>query len=221
VPSRLLRAHHLALLTVVLGLMLAAGGARAQAPQLSTDDEVARGLFQAGKASYEAGRYEEALRFFEQSHARSGRPELLFNIGQVADRLRQDEKALQAFRGFLAQRPQAANRAEVESRIAALERAEAARAAAPADAAGSASSSESAEPAGIPTPAQTAEQANDADDQAFTRSDEGSGVTGRWWFWTGIGAAVAGGVVIALLLSADEPGRAAPYQGNGTSLTGP
>ncbi len=204
--------------------------ARAQAPsargsdgaQLSTDDEVARGLFQAGAASYEAGRYEEALRFFEQSHARSGRPELLFNIGQVADRLRQDDKALKAFRGFLAQRPQASNRAEVESRIAALERAEAARAATPVEAAPP-SASEDAAPAAVPTAAQTADQAqaNDGADSAFTRTDEGTALTERWWFWTGLGAAIAGGVVLALVLSADEPGHAKPYQGNGTSLTGP
>jgi tetratricopeptide (TPR) repeat protein len=193
----------------------------AEGEQLSTDDEVARGLFQAGRAAYEAGRYQEALGFFEQAHARSGRAELLFNVGQTADRLRQDEKALAAFRAFLEQRPDASNRPEVESRIAALERAEAARE----DAEGSGTVTPP-EMRNAPTPAQAAARTREAHasqgDAALTQADEGPAVTERWWFWTGVGAVVVGGAALALVMATNgEPGRMSPYQGNGGSLRGP
>lgn len=85
-------------------------------------DEMAKGLFQAGRAAYNAGKYEEALGYFQQAYDRSPRPELLFNIGQSADRLRMDDLALDSFRRYLAELPQADNREQVENRVRALER---------------------------------------------------------------------------------------------------
>jgi tetratricopeptide (TPR) repeat protein len=85
-------------------------------------DEMARGLFQAGRAAYNAGRYEEALGYFRQAYDRSPRPELLFNIGQSADRLRMDDLALDSFRRYLAELPRAENREQVQNRVRALER---------------------------------------------------------------------------------------------------
>lgn len=194
--------------------------ATAQAASGQSDD-VARGLFQAGKAAFEAGNYVDALSFFEQAHARSGRPELLFNVGQAADRLRQDEKTLEAFRAYLAQLPEAANRVEVEARIAAIERSVAERKSALA-------ASPTAPVITAPTPAQTAEQAPTAatqDDPAFTGSDSAGGrpVTKQWWFWTGIGAVVVGGAAVALAvaLGGEEAEREPFYEGNGGSLQAP
>lgn len=112
------------LLAAWMVLCLAAGSAGAQQAAAggqsreASDDEVARGLFQAGKAAYEGGNYAEAVNFFEQAHVRSRRPQLLFNIGQAADRARQDEKAVISFRAYLEQVPDATNRAEVEARVA-------------------------------------------------------------------------------------------------------
>jgi len=210
----------------VLSLLLVSGSVAAQAASpktqpASANDEVARGLFQAGKAAYEAGSYEEAMDLFEKAYARSGRPGFLFNIGQCADRLRQDEKALRAFRTYLEQVPDAVNRAEVESRIAALERAEAQRKAAATVA--------PPVPAPAPTPEQTAQQATGApvaDDPALTHGAEppaAEPVTKQWWFWTGIGAVVVGGtaVALALALGGDDGTTQAAFQGNARSLTGP
>jgi len=42
-----------------------------------------------------------------------------------------------------------------------------------------------------------------ANDNGATTSESGS----RWWLWTSIGAAVAGGIVTAILLSTRSPGR--------------
>jgi tetratricopeptide (TPR) repeat protein len=184
----------------------------------TADDAVARGLFQAGKAAYEAGKYEDALSFFEQAHARSRRPQLLFNIGQAAERLRRDEKALELFRAYLTQVPDAANRVDVEARIRQLqqwvdERNKEAAPVAPITTA--------------PTPAETAEQApaTAPDDPAFTASEpeQGEPVTSKWWFWTGIGAVVVGGTAAALAvaLGGDETEQQPFYEGNGGSLQGP
>ena len=108
-------------LGVLLALLSTApGSARAQG---GDRDPEARGLYLAGEAAFEAGRFEDALRYFEQSYALSGRPGLLFNIGQAADRARLDAIAVDAFRRYLASDPEldAAERQRLELRIAALE----------------------------------------------------------------------------------------------------
>jgi thioredoxin-like negative regulator of GroEL len=63
----------------------AAALAQTQAPATGShvvseaDDNVARGLFQAGKSAYETGNFKEALQFFEQAYQHSPRPGFLFN----------------------------------------------------------------------------------------------------------------------------------------------
>jgi len=97
-----------------------ANGTAANAAQ----DQEGRRLFEAGRAAYVDGKYSDALNYFREAHQLSGRPELLFNIGQAADRLGEREQAKQAFRDYLAAVPDAGNRAEVEARIAELEQPE-------------------------------------------------------------------------------------------------
>lgn len=94
--------------------------------QTSGRDAEARALFQAGQVAFEEGRYENALEYFRRSYELSQRPELLYNIGSAADRLRLDADALRAFEQYLELRPDAPNRAELEGRIAVLRRAVAA-----------------------------------------------------------------------------------------------
>ena len=86
----------------------------------SADDERARGLFEQGAAAYEAGHYDAALGFFEESYALSGRATLLFNIATSADRLRLNDKALENYDAYLEALPTAANSPEVTSRIRVL-----------------------------------------------------------------------------------------------------
>jgi tetratricopeptide (TPR) repeat protein len=211
-------------LAAALSISLASAGVLAQqkradaAAAPSSEDEVARGLFQAGKAAYEASNYTDALNFFEQAYARSGRPQLLYNVGQSADRLRQDQKALDAFKKYLELVPDASNRVEVETRIGVLERTIAER-------------NHSAPVAAVPTPSETAAQAQPApheaptSDVAFDEPDEAGGepVTKKGWFWTGVGAVVLGGTAVALAvaLGGEEAGQEPLYEGNGGSLRGP
>lgn len=110
--------HHFRILTLAIACFCSAT-AFAQASQGS--DDVARGLFEAGRAAYDSGSYQDALNFFQQAYEYSDRPRLLYNIGQSADRLRMDRTALSAFRRYLELVPDADNVVEVENRIRALE----------------------------------------------------------------------------------------------------
>lgn len=153
-------------------------------------DQEARALFQAGRVAFSDGRFDDALRYFEQAHELSGRGALLFNIGTSADRLRQDERALEAFRGYLEAVPEAPNRREVEARIRVIE-AELARRAAVV----------------TPDPVTDPDLALLPADPEGPRDDGGGGVLSKWWFWTIVGVVVAGGVTGAVLATqSDSPG---------------
>ena len=95
----------------------------ASEPQLSPEesDRKARALFQQGKQAFENGQYRDAWDYFRKAYLLSKRPELLYNVGQSADRMRMDREALDAFRLYLERLPNAANRREVENRVRALE----------------------------------------------------------------------------------------------------
>jgi hypothetical protein len=91
------------------------------APEQIERDKQARGLFETGRQAYEDGRYRDAWAAFHDAYQLSGRPELLYNIGQTADRLGQDADALKAFRMYVERLPNAPNRRDVENRVRALE----------------------------------------------------------------------------------------------------
>ncbi len=113
----------------VLVVMLASSSvARAQDAPPAADsadvgsDAEARGLFSAGEAAYGAGRFEDALGYFRRAYELSRRPQLLYNIGVAASNAGHDREALDAFERYVAEVPDAPNRASVEGRITALRR---------------------------------------------------------------------------------------------------
>jgi tetratricopeptide (TPR) repeat protein len=87
----------------------------------------ARGQFIAGRDAFEEGRFDAALKYFEASYELSGKPALLYNIGQCHDRLRQDEAAIASFERYLNEEPESDHRSAVEARLRALRNAVAAR----------------------------------------------------------------------------------------------
>jgi len=88
------------------------------------EDSEARALFEAGRVAFDEGRFENALEYFQRSYELSRRPQLLYNIGSAADRLRRDREALEAFEAFLEAVPSSPNRAHVEGRIRVLRQAQ-------------------------------------------------------------------------------------------------
>jgi hypothetical protein len=90
-------------------------------PNRPEADRKARELFERGRAAFSEGQYRDAWENFREAYLLSKRPELLYNVGQSADRMRMDRDALSAFKLYLEKLPNAPNRREVESRIAYLE----------------------------------------------------------------------------------------------------
>lgn len=84
------------------------------------DEEQARMYFDDARLAFSEGRNEVALHAFQRAYELSGRPELLYNIGLVHDRLRNDREALAAFEQFLVEVPGTEFQTSVESRIRVL-----------------------------------------------------------------------------------------------------
>ncbi|MBX2798036.1 MAG: tetratricopeptide repeat protein [Myxococcales bacterium] len=66
-----------------------------------TPDTRARELFLQGDRLYAAGRYEEAAARFHEAHALSGRPEFLFNLANVYERMSEYGQAAEYLRRYL------------------------------------------------------------------------------------------------------------------------
>jgi len=175
-------------LAALLWAALPAAGL-AQEPAETVDrDEEARGLFQAGRAAYERGRFGDALNYFQQAFELSGRPQLLYNVAQAADKLRLDETALAAFSRYLDETPDALNREQVEQRIRMLEEVISRR---------------SPEPATPPEDEPTPEHINlevGLEPTVADQAEDSKPITEQWWFWGTVGVvvlAIVVGVVVA------------------------
>jgi tetratricopeptide (TPR) repeat protein len=107
----------------------------------------ARAHFEAGRNAYLAANYEQAIREFRSAEAIRPSPVLEYNIGLAYEGLGRPRVALRHYRKYLADKPDAQNRPEVEQRIAALEKAVAA---------GPATPEPAAQPAPPTTPAEGA-----------------------------------------------------------------
>lgn len=205
---------------MVLSVPTAAQTTHAQATAINqADDEEARDLFQIGKDAFDEGRFERALKYFKESYDLSHRAALLSNIGTVLDRLRRDREALDAYRLYLEQVPEAPNRRQVEERMRIIESALARSQPAP-PAAEAAPQLTAAEPASkaqeplVPTPAETARASaslTSTSDAQHPRDSGTASISSRWWFWTGIGAVAVAALVVVVAVSAGG-GEAGPAQ---------
>lgn len=182
----------------------------------ATSDAFARKIFAAGKAAYEIGNYQEALKYFQQAYELSGRSQLLYNVGQAADRLRYDETALAALKRYLAEQPEAENRQEVQERIRVLQGVIEAKQA-----------QDGAQPSAaevtVPSPALVAEAAQPKSEPAVAPSDtdrDEPGLLSQWWLWAGAGAAVAVVVVTVLVVGGGTEHKTRdPYAGSNGNVT--
>jgi tetratricopeptide (TPR) repeat protein len=100
------------LIACALGLMLVAGVARADEAF-----EKARVHSQAGIAYYDESRYDEAAREIEAAYRLKPLPELKYNLAECYERLGRVLDAARAYRAYLDGKPNAADRALVETRI--------------------------------------------------------------------------------------------------------
>src|SRR5262245_46388189 len=113
------RRLRLPLVAAVL-LALPGGAVRAQ-PKLENAEATPR--FDSGVEQYNLGHYAEAITEFEAAYEIAPSPILLFNLAQCHRHLGNKERALFLYRRYLEQAPKAANRADVDHRVAELEQA--------------------------------------------------------------------------------------------------
>ncbi|HET6333422.1 MAG TPA: hypothetical protein VFG30_09435 [Polyangiales bacterium] len=182
-------------LAIVVGLLVSSS-AFASDYELSQTadpgrDAAARNLFETGRKAYDAGDYQTGLTYFERAYEQSPRSGLLFNIGQAAYRLHSEDKALSAFKSYLAQTPLAANRVEVETRIRELEQGTG-------PTTPTYVSPEQAAKSGSATPLWAWPSSTENVDHPPPSSEP---VTKKWWFWTTIGVIVVGGTVAAIAIA--------------------
>lgn len=88
-------------------------------PGTMSSDELR--LFQQGHDAYAEGDDRLALDSFERAYRLNPSPELLYDIGVVADRMRDDGRAIAAFRRFVSAMPDASEAALARRRIERLE----------------------------------------------------------------------------------------------------
>src|SRR6187551_3086818 len=104
-------------LIVIVGWLLQAGVARAQAEDPVALGE-ARRHFQRGSALHKLGDHEAALQEFRTAYSLSQAPGLLFNMGQASRAARHWDFATFYFRAYLRLVPAAPERAYVEEQLA-------------------------------------------------------------------------------------------------------
>lgn len=172
-------------LVVASWLLAAPLGASAQ-EGTTAEDRQARSEFQAGRAAFDGGRWEAALTHFEKAYELSPRPVLLYNIAKAQDNLGQLRQAYATYKRYLAAVPEATNRGAVERRVSELE-IEIARI--PPEVATPAQAAQASEAAPAATATPLAPEAPARDDRIHK----------KWWFWTGLGALVAGGVAVGIV----------------------
>jgi tetratricopeptide (TPR) repeat protein len=186
-------------------LLLAAANVAAQARTNESgalnqsDDQEARELFRLGKQAFDEGRYERALKYFNDAYELSHRAGLLSNIGTALDRLRRDREALAAYQSYLQQVPDAPNRAAIEDRIRIIQ-------AATREPGPNATVPQAVETQAVPTPAETARaqlatQAAPAPATQPTTDRDQGGVLTRWWFWAGVGTVAAAAIIVGVAAS--------------------
>jgi hypothetical protein len=103
-------------LIVVLALALLPAVARADETQRAKE------LFTQGTTLFNLGEFDKAIEAWQEGYKAKPDPGFLYNIGQ-AYRLKGDAtKAIFFYRGYLRNSPKAPNRAEIEAKIAALQK---------------------------------------------------------------------------------------------------
>jgi tetratricopeptide (TPR) repeat protein len=161
------------------------------------DTSKARKHFEKGKNLYDAGDFAPALVEFKEAFRLRDDAAFLFNMGQCHSKLGDDSAALHAYKSFLRRKPEAPNRAQVEARIAEIEERQKQPAVAPlVPPPDSPPLLPNLQPvATTPSPALDLQSTQPISEPAPTP------VLKSWWFWTGVGVVIVGGVTTALLLS--------------------
>ena len=193
-------------LVVTFALWLAHGAAFADAAT-----EQAKNAFKDGQLQYNLGHFEDAAKAFSRAYALKPMPAFLFNIGQCHRNLKNHERAVFFFEGYLRGNPDENTQKLVEDLLAeetqllAEERAQAHAVAT----AGDPNQMGGQESDKVDTPVDVATTAPATDHGPFPApmpkasqaAVQEHPLQEQWWFWTALGgtavALVVGGIVVA------------------------
>jgi tetratricopeptide (TPR) repeat protein len=207
---------------VVLVVLFFAGGgpARAGDPKL----DAARAHSQEGDAYYKLEKYVNAISEYEQAYLNKPDPSFLYNIAQC-HRLKGDyAEAIHFYRRFLKDAPNAPNRAVAEKHIRDLEDL-ASHGTGPSSAVpppavapvvpppresplAPLSATPTSPPPALSAPAPTSTPVSTTptvENSAPSAQTEAQPIYHKWWFWTGVGAVVVGGIILILATAKHDP----------------
>jgi len=119
--GRLLRIRPPSLLRL-LQVATVAAVAISAAPARAQDAEKARQLFQQGSKYYDVGQFDKAIEAWQAGYDQKPDPGFLYNIAQAYRQKQDATKAIFFYKGYLRNSPKAHNRADVEQKIAQLQK---------------------------------------------------------------------------------------------------
>jgi len=194
-------------------------------PGNSKDLSASKQAYEEGLRAYNLGKWEQAAESFARAYELSGDAALLFNVGQAQRFAGNAKTAIIAYKAFLREKPGAANRPLVETKIRELE-AEPVTLRPPAPMAPADSKDDlvappalpppPSEPPQTPAPVAGAEPAGSpalrlsppspetvpvATSIPIQESIPAPAAHARWWVWTSVAAVVVAGAVTAVVLS--------------------
>jgi tetratricopeptide (TPR) repeat protein len=109
----------LAIATLALCVL---GPGLAHAQSEAEKRQQAKEHYEIGTRFFDVGKYGESVKEYEAAYLLTGDAKLLYNIGQAYRLWDHPEEALRVYKNYLRQQPDAQNRADVEKKIADLER---------------------------------------------------------------------------------------------------
>jgi tetratricopeptide (TPR) repeat protein len=205
----------------VLFFFSGVGPARAGDPKV----DAARAHSQEGDAYYKLEKYTNAISEYEQAYLAKPDPSFLYNIAQCHRLMGNHAEAIHFYRRFLKDAPSAPNRAVAEKHIRDLEDLASHGTAPPptvpppaaaAPAPGSPPresevaplSATTSPPPALSAPAPTSTPVSTTptvENSAPSAQTESEPIYHRWWFWTGVGAVVVGGIILVLATAKHDP----------------
>jgi tetratricopeptide (TPR) repeat protein len=198
---------------VTFRFIFAAAALLVASSALATNTEEAREHYQKATSHFAVGEFADAAVEYQAAYKAKPDPALLYDAAQAYRLANNPERALILYRNYLQLYPNEPNIGEVRAQIEKLKDAIAA-----ADKAKTAPPTGTNEPTRIAPeqpepatarPASTPATSTNAPVTAATTSDRDQHATPiykKWWLWTAIGVVVAGGVVLAVVLSTQTHG---------------
>jgi tetratricopeptide (TPR) repeat protein len=210
---------------VVLVALLLMTGQPSHAADARLDS--ARAHSQEGDAYYKLEKYANAITEYEQAYLAKPDPSFLYNIAQCHRLMGQGPEAIKFYRRFLKDAPTAPNRAVAEKHIRDLEDASSGTQPSPGTSPAGTSSRPvpvapapvsvipptEPPPASSPSPGVNPLALTSAQVSTTPAVENGTPSTppdshpiySKWWFWTGVGAVLVGGIVLIAATAKHDP----------------